>query len=125
MFCHIVRIAPAFWLRVQDPADLSFTPLPLLKVSRVLVRLDNVAWRSDQTHGELVYCSLQSHKRRQLLIRAHVSARPLRDQPHCELVYRPFQFQERRQDFFGAHDKTLSVAMGVDKPDRSSFKVES
>jgi hypothetical protein len=55
MFCHIVRVAPAFWLHVQDLADLSFTPLPLLKVSRVLVRLDNVAWLSDQTHGELVY----------------------------------------------------------------------
>jgi len=39
MFCHIVRVAPAFWLRVQDLADLSFTPSPLLKVSRVLVRL--------------------------------------------------------------------------------------
>jgi len=55
MFCHIVRVAPAFWLRVQDLADLSFTPSPLLKVSRVLVRLDNVAWLSDRTHRELVY----------------------------------------------------------------------
>jgi hypothetical protein len=59
MFCHIVRVAPAFWLRVQDLADLSFTPLPL----RVLVRLDNVAWLSDRTHRELVYRRLQFHER--------------------------------------------------------------
>ena len=71
MFCHIVRVAPAFWLRVQDLADLSFTPLPLLKVSRVLVRLDNVAWLSDRTHRELVYRRLQFHKRSQYFIGAH------------------------------------------------------
>jgi len=68
MFCHIVRVAPAFWLRVQDLADLSFTPSPLLKVSRVLVRLDNVAWLSDRTHRELVYRRLQFHECSQLFI---------------------------------------------------------
>jgi hypothetical protein len=77
MFCHIVRIAPAFWLRVQDPADLSFTPLPLLKVSRVLVRLDNVAWLSDQTHRELVYRPFQFQKRRQYVIGAHNETLPV------------------------------------------------
>ena len=71
MFCHIVRVAPAFWLRVQDLADLSFTPLPLLKVSRVLVRLDNVAWLSDRTHRELVYRPFQFQKRRQDFFGVH------------------------------------------------------
>jgi len=71
MFCHIVRVAPAFWLRVQDLADLSFTPSPLLKVSRVLVRLDNVAWVCWCVSRGLVYRPLQFQKRSQLFICAN------------------------------------------------------
>jgi hypothetical protein len=40
-------------------------------------------------------------------------------------VYRPLQFHERSQDFIGAHDETLSVAMGVHNPDRLPFKIKS
>jgi len=35
------------------------------------------------------------------------------------------QFQKRSQLFIRTHDKTLSVPMRVNNPDRSSFKVES
>jgi hypothetical protein len=37
-------------------------------------------------------------------------------------VNRPFRFQKCCQDFV---DKTLSVAMRVDNPDRSPFKMQS
>jgi hypothetical protein len=40
-------------------------------------------------------------------------------------MYRPFQFQKRRQDFIGTYDETLSLAMRVDDPNRSPFKVQS
>jgi hypothetical protein len=40
-------------------------------------------------------------------------------------VYRPLQFQKRSELFVAADDETLSVAMRVNNPDRSSFKVES
>jgi hypothetical protein len=55
----------------------------------------------------------------------HVSPRPLGDQTHGELMYRPFQFKKRCQDFIGTHDETLSVAMSVNNPDRSAFKIQS
>jgi hypothetical protein len=40
-------------------------------------------------------------------------------------VYRPLQFQQRGQQFIRVHNETVSVAMCVYNPDRSSFKVES
>jgi len=40
-------------------------------------------------------------------------------------VARPYEFHERSQLFIGAHDETLTVAMRVNNPDCSSFKVES
>jgi hypothetical protein len=43
----------------------------------------------------------------------------LRDQIHRELVNRPFQFHKRSQLFIGTHNKTLSVAMRVNNPNRS------
>jgi len=49
----------------------------------------------------------------------------LRDQTHRELVDRPFQFQKRSEYFFGTNDETLPVAMRVNNPDRSSFKIQS
>jgi hypothetical protein len=30
---------------------------------------------------------------------------------HCKVVNRPFQFHTGNENFFGAHDKTFSVAM--------------
>jgi len=38
-----------------------------------------------------------------------------------ELVYRALQSHQRSQLLIGAHDKTLSVAMRVNNPDRSPF----
>jgi len=52
---------------------------------------------------------------------AHASAQLQQDQTHRKLVYRPLQFPKRSQLFIGAHDKTLSVAMRVNNPDRSPF----
>jgi hypothetical protein len=40
-------------------------------------------------------------------------------------VYRPFQFHKRRQDFIGTYDETFPVAMRVNDPDRSPFKIYS
>jgi hypothetical protein len=45
----------------------------------------------------------------------------LRDPTQCELVDRPLQFQKCRHLFIRAHNKTLSVAMRVNNPDRSPF----
>ena len=42
----------------------------------------------------------------------------LREQTHCEVVYRPFQFHQRSQFFIGMRDKTVSVAVRVNNPDR-------
>jgi hypothetical protein len=46
------------------------------------------------------------------------------DQTHRELVNRPFRFQKCCQDFIGAHNEMFSVAMRVNNPDRSPFKVQ-
>jgi len=59
------------------------------------------------------------------LIGAHVSGRPLQGQTHRELVYRGFQFHKCSQHFSGAHNKTLSVTMRVNDPDRSPFNIQS
>jgi len=41
-------------------------------------------------------------------------------------VYRRLQFHKRSQLFIGAHDETLSVvAVSVNDPNRSPFKVQS
>jgi len=48
---------------------------------------------------------------------------PLRDQTHGELMYRHLQFYERSQHFIGANDETLSVAMRVNDPNRSTFEI--
>jgi hypothetical protein len=47
----------------------------------------------------------------------------LRDQIHREFVNRPFQFDKRSQYFIGADDETLSVAMRVNDPDCSPFRI--
>jgi hypothetical protein len=39
-------------------------------------------------------------------------------------VYRPLQFHERGQHFIGARDETLSLAVRVHYPDRSSFQID-
>jgi len=49
------------------------------------------------------------------------SAQRLRDQTHRELVNHSLRFQKRSQFFIGTHDETLSVAIRVNNPDRSSF----
>jgi hypothetical protein len=38
-------------------------------------------------------------------------------------VNRPFRFQKCCQDFVGTHDETLSVAMCVNNPDRSTRRI--
>jgi len=41
-------------------------------------------------------------------------------------VYRPLPFQKRSHYFIGTHDEMLSVvAVRVNNPDRSPFKIES
>jgi hypothetical protein len=40
-------------------------------------------------------------------------------------VYRPLQFHECGQYFIGTHHETLSVAMRIDNPNRSSFTIQS
>ena len=48
----------------------------------------------------------------------------LRDQTHRELVNRPFQFNKCSQYFFGADDKTLSMAaVRINNPDLSSLRL--
>jgi hypothetical protein len=42
-----------------------------------------------------------------------------------EVVNRPFQFNKGSQYLFGPDDETLSVAMRVNNPDRSPFKIEN
>jgi hypothetical protein len=48
----------------------------------------------------------------------------LRDQIHREFVNRPFQFHKGSQLFIGTHDEPLSLAVGVNDPDRSPFKIQ-
>jgi hypothetical protein len=40
-------------------------------------------------------------------------------------MHGPLQFQKRSQHFIGTHDETFSIAMSVNNPDRSLFKIES
>jgi hypothetical protein len=65
----------------------------------------------------------QFQKSRQLFVRTHVFARPLRNQIHRELVYRPLQFHERSQLLVGTHHELHSVAMRVGDPDRSPLGI--
>jgi hypothetical protein len=46
-------------------------------------------------------------------------------QIYREVVNGPFQFRVRSQHFVGAHNETLSVAMRVNNPDCSAFKIQS
>ena len=41
-----------------------------------------------------------------------------------ELMYGPLQFQKRSRYFIDTHDEPLSVAMCVNNPDRSAFKID-
>jgi hypothetical protein len=64
------------------------------------------------------------HKRRQLVIGTHVSARPLRYQSDRKLVYRPLQFNKRGQYFIAAHDETPSITVRVNYPDYSALGID-
>jgi len=49
----------------------------------------------------------------------------LRDQTHGKLMHPALQLHECRQYFIRAHDETLSVAIRVNNPNGSPFKIQS